>query len=109
MGWTLMKPVPPPKPFKMQVTSSNKFCLDLYGGKTDNGTPIDIWECGQGVKGQEWYFRPGSFQIQSVIDPKKCIDAGKSRAIRNKLMLWDCDSSLPQQTWGFDEKSGTIF
>lgn len=103
--WTISVPPPPPKPFKIQVNGQNK-CLDLYGQKTDNGTPIDIWDC-SGGKGQQWYFQPNSYKIQSVIDPKKCIDAS-SMKLRNTLTIWDCNA-LPQQEFGYDQSKGAIF
>lgn len=29
-------------------------CLDLTGGSTDNGNPLQVWECGDGNTNQVW-------------------------------------------------------
>jgi hypothetical protein len=105
-GWTISVPPPPPRPFQIKVAGSN-FCLDLYSKKTDNGTPIDAWTCANGEPGQQWLFVDGGYKLQSVVDPKKCIDA-QGMNLRDTLKIWDCNSQ-PQQTWGFDDKQGAIF
>lgn len=104
--WALTKPVPPPKPFTFTLPNT-KFCLDLYGGTAKSGTAIDLWTCNQGTKGQQWLFAAGTFKIQSVVDPTKCIDAG-DRQFRGGLKLWDCNGQ-PQQTWGYDSNTKQVF
>lgn len=104
-GWTISVPKPPPKPFKIALAGQNK-CLDLLGTDTKNGNKIDVWTC-SGGKGQQWFFEPNSFQLKSVVDPKKCIDAS-NMAMRSLLSIWDCNGQ-PQQQWGFDSNTGEIF
>jgi hypothetical protein len=105
-GFAIIKPTPPPKPFKINIVGKNS-CLDLYAGKATNGGKIEVWDC-FGGKGQQWFFEPGTFKIKSVVDPTKCIDAKADMKQRNELQLWDC-TAVPQQTWGFDANSKAIF
>jgi hypothetical protein len=113
--WSISIPKPPPRPFMMMLDdggnnpAKKKFCIDLYGGDTKKGNKVDVWECSPGAKGQQWLFADGAFKIQSVLDPKKCIDAGSPPSLRNHLILWDCIDNAPQQTFGYDFKSGGIF
>merc|ERR1719217_1928526 len=76
--WSIDVPKPPPRPFVITLDDQNhqNTCLDLLGGDTKNGNTIDIWGCSAGSKGQQWLFPDGEFRIKSVVDPKKCIDAG---------------------------------
>lgn len=104
-GWTVAVPKPPVKPFTIKVQDQN-LCLDLYSQKTDNGTPIDVWTCSGGA-GQQWLFETGSYKIQSVVDPNKCIDASDMK-VRSTLRIWDCNG-LKNQKWGYDTKAATIF
>lgn len=71
-----------------------QYCLDLAGGRTENGTPIQLWEC-LGNANQEWIVQ--DFQIKSAVNTSKCIDAGDMMHGTN-LKLWDCNG-LPQQSW----------
>merc|ERR1740121_802589 len=103
--WTVADWVPPPKPFKINVAGQN-LCLDLLGQKTANGSPIDVWTCSGGL-GQQWFFVPGSYKIQSVLDPKKCIDASDMK-VRTQLQIWDCNG-LPAQQWGYDQNTGGFY
>jgi hypothetical protein len=79
-------------------------CLDLSNnGKTDNGNPIDIWDCDGGTP-QQWQFNTDDGTIRYKADTTKCIDIpGGDMTNGNKLQIWDCDSSkktLGQQWQG---------
>lgn len=104
-NWAVMAPW---SPFKITVAGQNK-CLDLYGQKTDNGTPIDVWDCDPDNKnkGQQWYFVEGSYNIKSALDPTKCVDASNMKYGTN-LAIWDCNDQ-DQQKWGYDPKMKTIY
>jgi len=80
------------------------YCLDLLGERTQNGTPIDVWECTAGLLGQQWYFDAGSFKIRSAVDPKKCIDATGSQ-----LTLNDCSDARTSQLFGWDLATNSIY
>ena len=78
--------------------SNCKKCLDLAGGSTANGTPIDIWDC-VGNANQKWTYDPKTSAIQYLNDTKKCIDVpGSSTTNGVKLWLWDCNGGK-QQGW----------
>jgi hypothetical protein len=108
--WSIQVPKPPPRPFVISLADPKykTKCLDLLGGDTKNGDKIDLWDCA-GSKGQQWLFADGEYRIQSVVDPKKCIDAGNPPSLRNQLQIWDCIPNAPQQTFGYDSKHGGIF
>jgi hypothetical protein len=76
-----------------------KKCLDLSGGSTDNGTPVDIWDC-LGNTNQKWVYGK-DFAIRYQANTSKCIDLpGSSTANGNKLWLWDCNGGNQQQWKG---------
>lgn len=79
-------------------------CLDVTDGSTDNGTPIQAWEC-DGLSNQLWIWESGSVSIKLAEDQSKCIDAGVGW---DGLFLWDCND-LDQQNWGYDADFGTIY
>lgn len=72
------------------------YCVDVAGESSENGTPVQLWEC-TGNKGQEWIFNNG--KLQSVVS-SKCLDAGDMQ-VGSQLTIWDCDD-VPQQQWGYD-------
>ena len=68
-----------------------KKCLDLAGGSTANGSPIDIWDCQLGNKNQQWTYGADK-TLRLLANSTKCIDVpGSSTANGNKLWLWDCN------------------
>jgi len=89
-----------------QKGSGTGLCLDLSGGKQDNGTPLEIWDC-NGSQNQLWYFPEGSYKIMLAVNNNKCVDAG-SMSDGTQLVLWDCNG-LSQQTWGYDSNQGTLY
>jgi hypothetical protein len=90
----------------ISVKGKSLLCLDLYGGDTRNGSPLQLWEC-NGHQSQLWLFEAGKYAIQYAADPSKCVDAG-SMSQGTKLQIWDCNG-LKQQNLGFDPKEGTIY
>ena len=77
-------------PFAGQIQPKGNLykCLDLYGGNTTNGTPIDVWDC-SGVDSQNWAYDATTSQIRSMKDPTKCIDLrGGSTKQGNTLEIW---------------------
>lgn len=87
--------------------AAGNLCLDLYGQNTTNGNKVDVWECVGSpqhatLKGQQWIFNAGSYQIQSNVDPRKCVDAGDMEEGFG-LKIWDCNGT-PQQKWGFSHR-----
>lgn len=73
------------------------YCVDVAGESTENGTPVQLWEC-VGNKGQEWIFHDG--KLKSAVSGK-CLDAG-DMTVGSQLMIWDC-IDLPQQQWGYSQ------
>jgi hypothetical protein len=93
-------------PLNIKIQSNSMLCLDLYGGDSRNGSPLQIWEC-NGHQSQLWLFASGKFMIQYAADPTKCLDAGGLQQ-GNKLMVWDCNGQ-DQQKFGYDKDADTIY
>ena len=63
-------------------------CADLAGGKTDNGTPIQIWTCNNKEQ-QTFVFDSSTGELKSKSNDKKCVDlTGGSATNGNHLQLW---------------------
>jgi predicted chitinase len=76
-----------------QITGLAGKCIGAAGGKTDNGTAIDLYAC-VGDATQQWTF-PGDGTIRTG---GKCMDvAGASTADGAKVQLWDCNGTAAQQ------------
>jgi hypothetical protein len=88
------------------VKSNPKYCLDLFGQMTQDGTPIDLWECSAGLLGQQWSFDAGSWKIRSAVNSSKCVDAGDMN-VSTKLTLNDCDKT--QSLFGWDIATNAIY
>lgn len=65
-------------------------CLDIAGGRTEDGTPVIAYAC-HGGKNQQWY-RDGR-TIRSALNGK-CLDAGKHG---NQIRMYRCDGSIGQR------------
>lgn len=70
-------------------------CLDVRGPSTDNGTPVQIWDC-VGVPQQQWTLTPRG-ELRGL--GGKCLDVrGPSTDNGTPVQLWDC-VNVPQQRW----------
>lgn len=96
----------------VKLAGTNK-CLDLKGGSTDNGTPIEIWDC-VGNTNQKWSLAKaggGAGKIVYAANTGKCIDNLGGGGPGNKLGLWDCNGQS-SQAWGTTANThqpGTIY
>jgi len=92
----------------IQFWGSNS-CLELSGGNSAYGQPIDLWDC-NGLVNQAWYWAPGDYQIELAGHnlPGMCIDLpGGSAYNGNPLWLWGCNGGESQQ-WEYDSDAHTI-
>ena len=72
-------------------------CLDVTGGATARGTPLQLWDC-NGTGAQEWRWR----QQTQLVNPQsgRCLNvAGGSVADGVRLQISDCDDTAGQ-VWG---------
>lgn len=94
-----------------QVKVFGNKCLDLENAWTRNGTPVQIWDCKtywdrstsrvKALPQQRWYVSVTG-QIQSAIDPTKCLDVrGWGTANRTRVQIWDCVENpvISAQKW----------
>ena len=65
-------------------------CLDVTGGATASGTPLQLWDC-NGTGAQEWRWRQ---QIQ-LVNPRsgRCLNVAADGA---RLQISDCDDTAGQ-------------
>ncbi|HKT04555.1 MAG TPA: ricin-type beta-trefoil lectin domain protein [Rugosimonospora sp.] len=64
----------------------NGQCLDNNSSVTDNGNPIQLWECDQ-TSAQVWTVASGQFMVQG-----KCLTVSGTAGV-----LWACDGSATQR------------
>jgi Ricin-type beta-trefoil lectin domain len=75
-------------------------CLDVSGGNTASGTPIQIWDC-NGTAAQKWSFTDGV--LRGIAG--KCLDvSGSNTANGTKIQIWDCNGTAAQK-WTFVKDS----
>ncbi len=77
-------------------------CLDVSGGNSANGTPVQLWDC-NGTAAQRWTFgTDGTIRALG-----KCLDVAEwGTANGSKLHIWDCNPGQSNQTWA---RSGNSF
>ncbi|MEU5127497.1 ricin-type beta-trefoil lectin domain protein [Streptomyces mobaraensis] len=86
-----------------KVTGLGGKCLDVKGGKPDNGTQIQLYSC-NGSVGQSWILaKDGTFRVMG-----KCLDdARNATADGNKIQLFDCNGGASQR-WSVDVKGRIV-
>jgi hypothetical protein len=74
-------------------------CMDLSGGTTTNGTPVDIWDC-NGLVDQQWVYSSADRTIRYLGESTKCLDVpGGGMYKKVKLQVWECVPDLKSQQW----------
>ncbi|WP_435866949.1 ricin-type beta-trefoil lectin domain protein [Streptomyces xanthochromogenes] len=94
-------------PAVVQVHGAPGKCLDVEGGRKDNGTPVQMWTC-NGTAAQEWilYNDDTGPHLQSH-DSYKCLDvAGGKTDDRTKIQIYTCNGSAAQ-TWQYNLRATT--
>ncbi len=70
-------------------------CLDVYWGRTDNGTPIQLYDC-NGSAAQRWTVATDG----TVRALGKCLDVkGGGRVNGTLIQLWSCGAGNGNQQW----------
>lgn len=86
--------------FATQIVGHGRNCLDVAGGSTANGTPIQMWQCQSGNHNQDWTFDDGRVVWAGT---HKCLDvAGGGTANGTRVQLWDCQPGNQNQRWAMD-------
>ncbi|MEU2906384.1 RICIN domain-containing protein [Streptomyces globisporus] len=96
------------KPTTLQVSASTGKCLDVEGGKTANGTPVQVYTCNNGAA-QQWVVEGDDKGLHlRNVGSQKCLDVSNtSTADGAKIQIWTCNSS-PAQTWDYNVRAKTI-
>jgi hypothetical protein len=96
-----------PHTISLQYHSLGLFCLDVPMVAQGQLALLQLWEC-NGHANQLFFFDPGSWRIQSAIDPSLCLD---STTVNPKgttfLKLWGCNGT-PEQQFGYNS-DGLIY
>lgn len=75
------------------VVTKAGHCLDVAGGASTNGTPVQLWSCAS-VPAQDWAFDNGQLKALG-----KCLDLEAGGTANGTLAhLWDC-STVTSQQW----------
>ncbi|MFJ1971651.1 ricin-type beta-trefoil lectin domain protein [Streptomyces sp. NPDC087903] len=78
-------------------------CLDVTGGASANGTPVQLYDC-NGSTAQQWTVRTDG----SVRALGKCLDVlSAATADGAKTQLYDCNGSGAQR-WSYDTATGDV-
>ncbi|MGW2825072.1 ricin-type beta-trefoil lectin domain protein [Streptomyces sp. NPDC001443] len=78
-------------------------CLEVGGGKKDNGTPVQIYTC-NGSAGQKWQI---SGDALVNVNSGKCLDVkGSGTANGTVLQIYTCNSSASQK-WAYNSHATT--
>ncbi|MFQ6148685.1 RICIN domain-containing protein [Streptomyces seoulensis] len=92
-------------PLVMQVEAAKGMCLDVEGGATTNGAPVQVHTCNN-TSAQMWEIIPygDGYALQNV-KSLKCLDVSNGDAANGtKIQIWTCNQS-PAQRWKFDVRA----
>jgi chitinase len=77
-----------------EITGLAGKCVDVYWGRTANGTPVQLYTC-NGSSAQ-WWTLPGDGTVRAL---GRCLDVpGGSTASGTPVQLWDCNGGA-NQVW----------
>ncbi|MFE9881942.1 RICIN domain-containing protein [Streptomyces sp. NPDC005784] len=94
-------------PTVIEVHAAKDKCLDVQGGKKDNGTPVQVYTC-NGSAAQKWVLlgSEDKLHLQNV-NSLKCLDvAGNDTANGTKIQISSCKDST-SQTWASELRGAT--
>jgi hypothetical protein len=80
------------------VLKKTGMCMDIYYGKTENGTPVIEYPCHDGLN-QKWHV--DGKRIISFMNGNKCLTVDNLN--NNKLAIGDCVGASPNQRWTLTE------
>jgi hypothetical protein len=89
---------------------NNAKCVGILGGTYADGTAVDIFDCNESDT-QAWQWNGDALTSVNPADGSQwCLDAGDESLWADgvKMKIWQCFSTLPQQTWTPVTTSGTI-
>ncbi|TWF85773.1 ricin-type beta-trefoil lectin domain protein [Streptomyces capillispiralis] len=89
----------------IEVPGAKGSCLDVAGGKTANGTPVQIYTCNDGAS-QQWTLEGSENDLHlRNVGSQKCLDvAGNASANGTKIQISDCYKSKGQ-SWKGDVRA----
>ncbi|MFJ3303528.1 ricin-type beta-trefoil lectin domain protein [Streptomyces sp. NPDC086549] len=93
-------------PTVIEVHAAKDKCLDVQGGKKDNGTPVQVYTC-NGSAAQKWVLWGGedSLHLENV-NALRCLDvAGNNAANGTKIQISSCNS--PAAAWATELRGAT--
>ncbi|MCX4575589.1 RICIN domain-containing protein [Streptomyces sp. NBC_01571] len=94
-------------PTVIEVHAAQDKCLDVQGGKKDNGTPVQVYTC-NGSAAQKWVLlgSEDKLHLQNV-NSLKCLDvAGNNTANGTNIQISSCKEST-SQTWASELRGAT--
>ncbi|MEU7280599.1 RICIN domain-containing protein [Streptomyces sp. NPDC045431] len=94
-------------PAVIEVPAAPGKCLDVAGGASANGTPVQIYTC-NGSAGQKWLLEGGGqHQRLRGLGSQKCLEvAGGKTDNGAKIQIATCNES-PAQTWEYNPRAKT--
>lgn len=85
--------------------NGEKMCLDAGSYPIENGTPVHMWQCYDGLPQQQWKFT--AYGQMSLADGSKCLDL--TLGTTNRIQTWDCSQDDGQQIFGTNDFPAGIF
>jgi hypothetical protein len=88
------------RPIRLQSALNTSRCLEIAGGNTAPGTPVQLWDC-NGTPAQMWVHTPEQ-ELRSVLSPNLCLDVFNGDWVPGTpVQVWPCNGT-PAQRWTFE-------
>ncbi|KAH6867232.1 ricin B lectin domain-containing protein [Coprinopsis sp. MPI-PUGE-AT-0042] len=86
-------------------------CLQVaanpLNGVIANGTAVQIMNCSEGSRFQNWVINRGLTKVQ-LAGTQFCLDAGSVPANGVGMKVWQCFNGLPAQQWFYTDDNGIV-
>ncbi|MGX4691888.1 RICIN domain-containing protein [Streptomyces sp. JNUCC 63] len=90
-------------PMVVHIHAAAGKCLDVQGGKKDNGTPVQLYTCNGGAA-QKWEIRKGALVNTNS---GKCLDVKSGNSANGTVIqIWTCNQSAAQN-WEYTTHATT--
>ncbi len=98
--------------YNIRAARSNNGVIDCKGGRTDKGTPLQLWEIGDNNQAQQFYLKHldnGRFKIYHKSGKVICLKDNRHDNNGNKVHLWDDHNAITTNWYLINAGTGKIF
>lgn len=91
---------------RIPAAGNTSLCLDVKGGSSASGTPVQLWTCNASAA-QRWSYDRATQRVTNTAFGK-CLDvSGADVTPGTKVQIWDCNGTDAQR-WTWNPETGAL-